>query len=94
MGFAFLPIGIGSLIAGSFGGKLIHHFGEVTHQPEKMCWAVIAVGVLTALLLVDLRSDADAERDGGEGLKTVSLTHIKTLIGLVFPESLNSYSLL
>src|SRR5438270_1016119 len=32
MGFAFLPIGIGSLIAGWFGGKLIHHFGEVTHQ--------------------------------------------------------------
>jgi proton-dependent oligopeptide transporter, POT family len=51
MGFAFLPIGIGSLIAGWFGGKLIHHFGEVTHQPEKMWWAVIGVGVLTALLL-------------------------------------------
>jgi dipeptide/tripeptide permease len=51
MGFAFLPIGIGSLIAGWFGGKLIHHFGEVQHQPEKMWWAVIAVGVLTALLL-------------------------------------------
>jgi proton-dependent oligopeptide transporter, POT family len=51
MGFAFLPIGIGSLIAGWFGGKLIHHFGEVTHQPEKMWWAVIAVGVLTAVLL-------------------------------------------
>jgi proton-dependent oligopeptide transporter, POT family len=51
MGFAFLPIGIGSLIAGWFGGKLIHHFGEVTHQPEKMWWAVIAVGMLTALLL-------------------------------------------
>jgi proton-dependent oligopeptide transporter, POT family len=51
MGFAFLPIGIGSLIAGWFGGKLIHYFGEVTHQPEKMWWAVIAVGVLTALLL-------------------------------------------
>jgi POT family proton-dependent oligopeptide transporter len=50
-GFAFLPIGIGSLIAGWFGGTLIHHFGEVTHQPEKMWWAVIAVGVVTALLL-------------------------------------------
>jgi MFS family permease len=51
MGFAFLPIGIGSFVAGPFGGALIHHFGEVTHQPEKMWWAVIAVGVLTALLL-------------------------------------------
>jgi dipeptide/tripeptide permease len=51
MGFAFMPIGIGSLIAGWFGGKLIHHFGEVQHQPEKMWWVVIGVGVLTALLL-------------------------------------------
>jgi len=51
MGFAFLPIGIGSFVAGWFGGKLIHYFGEVRHQPEKMWWAVIAVGVLTAVLL-------------------------------------------
>jgi len=51
MGFAFLPIGIGSLIAGVFGGRLIHHFGEVTHQPQLMWWAVTGVGVLTALLL-------------------------------------------
>jgi proton-dependent oligopeptide transporter, POT family len=51
MGFAFLPIGIGSLIAGWFGGKLIHYFGEVKHQPQQMWWAVIGVGVLTALLL-------------------------------------------
>ena len=51
MGFAFLPIGIGSLIAGWFGGKLIHHFGEVTRQPVRIWWAVTAVGVLTALLL-------------------------------------------
>ena len=34
MGFAFLPIGIGSLVGGWFGGRLIHHFGEVTHQPK------------------------------------------------------------
>lgn len=51
MGFAFLPIGIGSFIAGWFGGKLIHYFGEVRHQPEKMWWVVTGVGVLTALLL-------------------------------------------
>lgn len=51
MGFAFLPIGIGSLIGGWFGGKLIHHFGEVTHQPERIWWAVSALGVVTAALL-------------------------------------------
>jgi len=51
MGFAFLPIGIGSLIGGWFGGKLLHHFGEVTHQPARMWWAVTAVGVATAVAL-------------------------------------------
>lgn len=51
MGFAFLPIGIGSLIGGWFGGALSHHFGEVTHQPERMWWAVTGVGVATAVLL-------------------------------------------
>ena len=51
MGFAFLPIGIGSLIGGWFGGTLVHHFGEVTHQPARIWWSVTAVGVATAALL-------------------------------------------
>jgi proton-dependent oligopeptide transporter, POT family len=51
MGFAFLPIGIGSLLGGIFGGALVHHFGEVTHQPQRIWWAVVAAGVLTGLLL-------------------------------------------
>lgn len=51
MGFAFLPIGIGSFIGGWFGGKLIHHFGEVTHHPAGIWWVVTAVGVGTAVLL-------------------------------------------
>src|SRR5213082_2848621 len=51
MGFAFLPIGIGSLIGGWFGGVLIHHFGEVTHQPSRIWCAVTAVGVTCAALL-------------------------------------------
>ena len=51
MGFAFLPIGIGSLIGGWFGGKLLHHFGEVTHQPARIWWSVTAVGLATAVLL-------------------------------------------
>ena len=51
MGFAFLPIGIGSLIGGWFGGLLIHHFGEVMHRPEFIWWSVTAVGVATAALL-------------------------------------------
>jgi len=51
MGFAFLPIGIGSLIGGWFGGTLIHHFGEVTHQPVRIWWIVAGVGMATTLLL-------------------------------------------
>ena len=51
MGFAFLPIGIGSLIGGWFGGTLLHHFGEVTHQPARIWWSVTAVGLVTAALL-------------------------------------------
>jgi dipeptide/tripeptide permease len=51
MGFAFLPIGIGSLIGGKFGGMLIHQFGEIQHQPARIWWAVTGVGVLTAALL-------------------------------------------
>ncbi len=51
MGFAFLPIGIGSLIGGWFGGTLTHHFGEVTHQPGTHVVGVTAVGMATAVLL-------------------------------------------
>ncbi len=51
MGFAFLPIGIGSIVAGKFAGVLIHHFGEVQHRPERIWWTVSAVGLVTAILL-------------------------------------------
>jgi dipeptide/tripeptide permease len=51
MGFAFLPIGIGSLVGGWLGGRLMHHFGEVTHHPERMWWAITLVGLATTLLL-------------------------------------------
>jgi POT family proton-dependent oligopeptide transporter len=51
MGFAFLPIGIGSLIGGAFGGWLLHHFGEVKHQPAMIWITITGVGVATALLL-------------------------------------------
>jgi MFS family permease len=51
MGFAFLPIGIGSLVGGRFAGWLLHHYGEVQHRPERVWWAITAVGVATAVLL-------------------------------------------
>jgi len=51
MGFAFLPLGIGSLIGGWFGGRVLHYFGEVRGQPELVWYVIIAVGLLTTLLL-------------------------------------------
>lgn len=52
MGFAFLPIGIGSLIGGWFGGRVFHHFGEVQHRPEMAWYAITGVGLLTAVALL------------------------------------------
>ena len=51
MGFAFLPLGIGSMVAGKFSGWLMHHFGEELHRPEFVWWSVVAVGIVTTLLL-------------------------------------------
>jgi dipeptide/tripeptide permease len=51
MGFAFLPLGIGSLLGGKFSGWLMHHFGEEMHRPDLIWWPVVAVGVATTLLL-------------------------------------------
>ncbi len=51
MGFAFLPIGIGSFVGGWLGGRVFHHFGEVAHQPERAWWIITGVGLATALLL-------------------------------------------
>jgi proton-dependent oligopeptide transporter, POT family len=51
MGFAFLPLGIGSLVGGWFGGRVMHYFGEVLHRPERGWWVISGVGVVTAVLL-------------------------------------------
>jgi proton-dependent oligopeptide transporter, POT family len=51
MGFAFVPLGIGSLIGGWFGGKMLHYFGEVMNRPQWTWFAIVGVGVATTLLL-------------------------------------------
>jgi len=51
MGFAFLPLGIGSFVAGRFSGWLMHYYGEEMHQPQMVWWWVISVGIATTLLL-------------------------------------------
>ena len=52
MGFAFLPLGLGSLLGGWFGGKVMHHYAEIDHHPAEAWYIITAVGVLTALLLL------------------------------------------
>jgi len=52
MGYAFLPIAIGYFIAGVLGGKLLHYFGEVQHQPQRMWWVISGVGLLTTVLML------------------------------------------
>jgi POT family proton-dependent oligopeptide transporter len=51
MGFAFLPVGIGSLVGGWLGGRLIHYYGEVLHRPEKVWYVLAGIGGATTLLL-------------------------------------------
>jgi dipeptide/tripeptide permease len=50
MGFAFLPIGIGSLVGGWLGGTLLSHFGETAH-PATVWLIVTGIGLCTTLLL-------------------------------------------
>jgi dipeptide/tripeptide permease len=51
LGFAFLPLGIGSFLAGRIGGTLLHHFGEVQHRPQLFLWTLTAIGLATTFLL-------------------------------------------
>jgi MFS family permease len=51
MGFAFVPIGIGSLIGGPFGGFLLHHFGEIQHRPQMIWFWITGIGLATAVAL-------------------------------------------
>ena len=51
MGFAFVPIGVGSWIGGLFSGYLMHHFGEVQGRPLLVWWCFSGFGVLISFLL-------------------------------------------
>jgi uncharacterized membrane protein len=51
MGFAFVPLGIGSLVGGWFGGKTLHYFGEVKGHPNWTWFVIVGVGIATTILL-------------------------------------------
>ena len=52
MGCAFLPIALGYFIAGPLGGYLLHYFGDVLHQPQRMWWVVTGIGLMGAVLML------------------------------------------
>jgi proton-dependent oligopeptide transporter, POT family len=72
MGFAFLPIGIGSLVGGPFGGMLLHQFGEVMHKPALIWWILSGAGLLTTVLLwvygMFVPAEPKADSDGSHAL--------------------------
>ncbi|HEV2352317.1 MAG TPA: MFS transporter [Terriglobia bacterium] len=52
MGCAFLPIAIGYFVAGPLGGYLLHYFGDVAHQPQRMWWVITSIGLMGAVLML------------------------------------------
>jgi dipeptide/tripeptide permease len=50
MGFAFLPIAIGFVIAGSMGGRLLEYFAGAG-APHRTWWVIAGYGLATTLLM-------------------------------------------
>lgn len=51
MGFSFLPIAIGSAIAGILGGRVVRYFGEERGQPQQLFWVFAGVGFASTIAL-------------------------------------------
>lgn len=51
MGFAFLPVAIGSFVAGPLGGFLVHNFLEISYRPTFMWLIVSAIGFVCILFM-------------------------------------------
>jgi POT family proton-dependent oligopeptide transporter len=51
MGFSFLPIAIGFVIAGQIGGRLVSYFGDVLHRPHQLWFVIAGIGILTTILM-------------------------------------------
>ncbi|HTG37131.1 MAG TPA: MFS transporter [Thermoanaerobaculia bacterium] len=52
MGFAFLPVAIGSFVGGPLGGHLVQRFVRESSHPEQMWWVVAGIGFGTTVLMV------------------------------------------
>jgi POT family proton-dependent oligopeptide transporter len=52
MGFAFLPVAIGSIVGGILGGRLVQHYVKESSHPESMWWIVAGIGFASTVLMV------------------------------------------
>jgi POT family proton-dependent oligopeptide transporter len=52
MGFAFLPVAIGALLAGPLSGRLVQHYIHETAQPAGMWVVTSAIGFATTVLML------------------------------------------
>jgi POT family proton-dependent oligopeptide transporter len=52
MGFAFLPVAIGSIVGGALGGHLVQRYVRESGHPEGMWWIVAGIGFAATILMV------------------------------------------
>jgi POT family proton-dependent oligopeptide transporter len=52
MGFAFLPVAIGSVVGGLLGGHLVQSFVRGSDHPERMWWVISGIGFVSTVLMV------------------------------------------
>src|SRR6185295_2148541 len=52
MGFAFLPVAIGSFVGGALGGWLVEHFVRGSSNPGGMGWVLAGIGFAATALMV------------------------------------------
>jgi dipeptide/tripeptide permease len=52
MGFAFLPVAIGSVIGGALGGALVQRFVRGSAHPAAMWWVISGIGFATTLAML------------------------------------------
>jgi len=52
MGFAFLPVAIGALVAGYLSGFLVETFLKQSHRPAMMWYTLAAIGAVSTVLML------------------------------------------
>jgi proton-dependent oligopeptide transporter, POT family len=52
MGFAFLPVAIGSFVGGALGGHLVQRFVRGSGHPEGMWWVISGIGFASTILML------------------------------------------